>query len=503
MQNIVDEVVRVELGCGSTKNEGYLGIDRFSLPNVDLVADLNKGIPLEDNSVDVIFCSHSLEHFDSLSNIVNDIYRVCKHKAIINILSPYHMETVNLANIYHKQVFNEATFRFFSKESSTTIDDREYYNPHAASWGLALSDNSEQDTNIQILDMEYFYFPSYATMTDDEKRNARRSLLNVCDQIYYSLAVNKSNNAFTKEEIDELKELAKKEEVPMINIIRNRQNDSRLNSSIIDDIKKWDIELKNEITLNLDDYQRNCEMKFEQKLDISEQDLIHRLKVSERKLLHEINRIESDYNEKILQFEKRIIDKFELLELENNNKFKGVHNQLISLNAEKNSLASISLELIKSRERTSFVYRYFSLFRRKNDLFETISTNYTYFGDGLILLNNNFNKNSIISLSKVIPYEVYFEYRVYGDGNKINFFLFSNKGAKLFLEVVYMGVIIKQESFVVNYEGMYTSLLDENIHGEVYIRFRTLDNISICRVLEIVNRKRGFFEKRNLAGFIE
>jgi len=63
--------------------------------------------------------------------------------------------------------------------------------------------------------------------------------------------------------------------------------------------------------------------------------------------------------------------------------------------------------------------------------------------------------------------------------------------------------IIKQDSFTVNYEGMHSCFLPESIRGEVYIRFRTLDNVSICRVLEVVNRKRMFFEKRSLAGFIE
>lgn len=496
---MLNEFVKVELGCGVTKNEGYLGIDRFPLPNVDIVADLDKGIPLEDNSVDVIFCSHSLEHFDNFSNIVSEIYRVCKHKAIVNILAPYYFETVNLANFYHKQVFNESTFRFFATESNTSLDIKDYYNPHASSWGLASSDNSNHEVNLYTLNVEYFYFPSYVNLSEEEKRNARRSLLNVCDQIYYSLAVNKSKAVFTDEEIDELKEKAKREEVPVIKLVRSRKYDNTFNSSIIDDVKKWNIILKDEIMQKL--YQN--EQSISQKLIKSEQVLFQRLINSEHEFTQKINKLENENAEEVQRIEKNFNDKLEALKIEYSKTIENLQNQLNFAKVEKNSLAAITLELIKSRGRGAFINRYLHLFKKSKDLFKATSANYTYFCDGLILHNNCFNKYSILSLSRVIQFEGYFEYKLGGYGNKINFFLFSNIGATLFLEIVLCGKIIKQESFTVNYEGMHSFLLPESIRGEVYIRFKTLDNVSICRVLEIVNRKRMLFEKRSLAGFIE
>ena len=42
----MNNLVRIDLGCGYRKAEGYLGIDRFHLPEVDIVADLDNGIPL-------------------------------------------------------------------------------------------------------------------------------------------------------------------------------------------------------------------------------------------------------------------------------------------------------------------------------------------------------------------------------------------------------------------------------------------------------------------------
>lgn len=47
--------MKVEIGCGGTKNEGFIGIDRFELPGVDVVADINEGLPIEENRVSLLF----------------------------------------------------------------------------------------------------------------------------------------------------------------------------------------------------------------------------------------------------------------------------------------------------------------------------------------------------------------------------------------------------------------------------------------------------------------
>jgi predicted SAM-dependent methyltransferase len=49
--------VIIELGCGPKKKPGRIGVDKINLPNVDIVAGLEQGLPfLPDNSVDQIHC---------------------------------------------------------------------------------------------------------------------------------------------------------------------------------------------------------------------------------------------------------------------------------------------------------------------------------------------------------------------------------------------------------------------------------------------------------------
>jgi len=52
-------VIKVDLGCGRNKLQGYFGIDRFV--GGDVRADLLR-LPLLSGSVEDLYCSHVLEH---------------------------------------------------------------------------------------------------------------------------------------------------------------------------------------------------------------------------------------------------------------------------------------------------------------------------------------------------------------------------------------------------------------------------------------------------------
>lgn len=510
----MNDLVRIDLGCGHTKAEGYLGIDRYNLPGVDIVADVNRGIPLEDNSVDIVLCSHSLEHFDNIFFIMEEIYRVCKHRSLIYVLSPYHMETVNFANFYHKQVFNESTFRFFTSDSTTPIDKRDYYNPHAGNWGLGLSDNSRMAINIHTISMEYFYFPDYIDLSEEEKRNARRSLQNVCDQIYYILAVNKSEAPFTLDETVKLKKIADKNEPAIINQVRSREINQDMGTSILSDIKKWDNRL---------------EGKFDEKLDTKIKETQNLLTQSEKQLCQlekqlrqlenvvnhndnqnysRLNELKSSYDikinnlvselEKTKEVEKQLLR--EIVGIKQKN--EEITNILHKVSLERNSLTSYVLELMKSKESRTFHFGSQELFRKSHDLYQSVADIHRRFMDGLILHNRDFKKSSILRVSNTVPYNEYFEYSLFGVGNKIHYFLVTNLGANLFVELVQNGVIIQQESFTVTHEGMHVWELEREINGEVQLRFRVGDNYSIVRLLEINNRRFMVFSKKTLAAYI-
>jgi hypothetical protein len=72
--------VKLDLGAGVNKREGFLGVDILKLKGVDMVVDLTKKWPWKDNSVDEIHMSHTMEHFtqEERVHVCNEMYRVLK-----------------------------------------------------------------------------------------------------------------------------------------------------------------------------------------------------------------------------------------------------------------------------------------------------------------------------------------------------------------------------------------------------------------------------------------
>jgi SAM-dependent methyltransferase len=218
--------VRVDLGCGRVKLPGFIGVDRYPLPGVDVVADLDRPLPFADDSVDLILASHSLEHVHDLSQVIREIYRICKHHAQVCIIAPYFQQGLNFANPYHKHAFNEHTPRFWTASAATPIDPADYYHPHAASWGLLESDNSPADIDLRCVKMEFFYFPAYYDLDADLRRRHRKQGFDVCDQIVYHLLVLKQPTPDS--EFNAMTETMELFESPYIQVRRLRDRCDRL-----------------------------------------------------------------------------------------------------------------------------------------------------------------------------------------------------------------------------------------------------------------------------------
>lgn len=68
----------LNLGCGRRNPPECFGIDILPFQGVDLVADINLGIPLPDTTFDLIVANDFLEHLDPKNKIsvMENIYRV-------------------------------------------------------------------------------------------------------------------------------------------------------------------------------------------------------------------------------------------------------------------------------------------------------------------------------------------------------------------------------------------------------------------------------------------
>ena len=85
--------IKLDIGCGSRKRcdfDGFVGIDKAKVPGVDIVRDIERGLPFCDCSIDFVFASHLMEHIKDLTFVMDEVWRVLKREGILEIISPKH-----------------------------------------------------------------------------------------------------------------------------------------------------------------------------------------------------------------------------------------------------------------------------------------------------------------------------------------------------------------------------------------------------------------------------
>jgi SAM-dependent methyltransferase len=83
--------VRLDLGCGTRKQAGFVGVDVRPFDGVDVVHDLTTPWPWEDASADEVYASHVVEHFTPPQRIhfFNELHRVLKQGGRATIITPH------------------------------------------------------------------------------------------------------------------------------------------------------------------------------------------------------------------------------------------------------------------------------------------------------------------------------------------------------------------------------------------------------------------------------
>lgn len=108
--------VKIDLGCGTGKPDGYIGVDKVMYKGVDIAFDLNQGIPLPSDFADEVRANHVLEHLkhDGQVEIMTEIWRVLKDGGTLKIEIP-STDGRNAFLPVHTSFWNEMSFQFFIK----------------------------------------------------------------------------------------------------------------------------------------------------------------------------------------------------------------------------------------------------------------------------------------------------------------------------------------------------------------------------------------------------
>ena len=107
----------IDIGCGMYKYPGSTGIDKIGLDGVDIVCDVERsGLPFRDDSIDVVYSRHFLEHVDNFEYVIKDIHRVLKPDGTANIIVPHFSNPLGYSDPTHKRFFGYYTFDYFCPE---------------------------------------------------------------------------------------------------------------------------------------------------------------------------------------------------------------------------------------------------------------------------------------------------------------------------------------------------------------------------------------------------
>lgn len=82
--------LRLDVGCGGKKRDGFVGLDAFAFEGVDHVVDLEKErLPFGEGEVEEVYSSHFFEHLAHPKNALNELVRVATPGAPFQIWTPF------------------------------------------------------------------------------------------------------------------------------------------------------------------------------------------------------------------------------------------------------------------------------------------------------------------------------------------------------------------------------------------------------------------------------
>lgn len=121
--------MKLELGCGKAKHEGWFGIDSSPFEGVDKVWDIAlNGIPFKDNSIEQVYSQDFMEHLPPEKKVfvINEIWRVLKNGGKMEHYIPNAGSRNDFGSPSHLSHWNLQQFEHFDIDSYRYKLDHDY-----------------------------------------------------------------------------------------------------------------------------------------------------------------------------------------------------------------------------------------------------------------------------------------------------------------------------------------------------------------------------------------
>lgn len=176
-----EQLLKVDLACGTMKRDGFIGIDIVQTEKTDIVHDLLKfPWPLKDASVLEFHCSHFVEHIPiqlddksyGLQRFMEEVWRCLTPGGTIVINAPYYTSMRAWQDPTHTRAITDVTFNYFNKEQAKNMTVDHY---------------SAMNCNFKVLTMTYGLLPEYEALSDEARTYAAKHYFNVVADIGFVL----------------------------------------------------------------------------------------------------------------------------------------------------------------------------------------------------------------------------------------------------------------------------------------------------------------------------
>lgn len=182
--------MKINLGSGYKQYPDFVNVDCDHSCQPDILLNLddeNLSIPLETNSVDKIIAHHIFEHIGfGIFRLLQEIYRICNHNALIDIRVPHHLHETYFSDFTHKRPITVEGLALFSKK-------RNKHDIEQGSRSSTLGIIYDVDFEIVSYDFVYdsFYDEIFKSLTQDQATRLLREATNVAIETHVVWRVNK------------------------------------------------------------------------------------------------------------------------------------------------------------------------------------------------------------------------------------------------------------------------------------------------------------------------
>jgi ubiquinone/menaquinone biosynthesis C-methylase UbiE len=178
--------MKINIGGGYKRYDGFVNVDHDPLTNPEYVADLEKDpLPFEDSSVDEVKAHHILEHIGpGYFHLMKQLYRVCKNGAIVDIVVPHHRHEIWFGDPTHIRFITVEQMRLFSKK---------YNEYHIKQFNSSSGFGLKLDVDFEIVEYDFkpdeVWAPRLAQMTPEQIDEVSRNFNNVYGETMIKLVV--------------------------------------------------------------------------------------------------------------------------------------------------------------------------------------------------------------------------------------------------------------------------------------------------------------------------